>query len=112
MWYQFQFKFLPQTQYDMPQSYANYFCFSSQWCHVGHPETGVLEAAASLDYYSKNHAQWMHSDQAFLQYYGPKVHFLVALLHNLVETRCAVDNGSFDFLKTLLAKINLYVKFQ
>ncbi|GFX35116.1 hypothetical protein TNCV_2330561 [Trichonephila clavipes] len=41
---------------------------------------GLLEEIPSLDHYSppNNHAQWIHSVQVFMQYFGKKIHLPVA----------------------------------
>ncbi|GFX24211.1 hypothetical protein TNCV_1365921 [Trichonephila clavipes] len=41
-----------------------------------------------------NYAPWIYSGQVFLKYRGMKIHLLVALLHDFVQTRTATAGSA------------------
>ncbi|GFX14828.1 hypothetical protein TNCV_1485701 [Trichonephila clavipes] len=53
--------------------------------HMGTRNPILFRQYHPLSTASNNHAQWIHSNQVFLQYRGKKTHLFVTLLHDLGE---------------------------
>ncbi|GBM80888.1 hypothetical protein AVEN_52361-1 [Araneus ventricosus] len=84
LWCQLQIAFVLQTQYDDHTHTPNMAFFplsSAKWNPV------FLRQYLPLTNAANNHAQWIHSGQVLMQYRGKKIHLLVALLHDLVQTQ-------------------------